>query len=53
MSQPTLIFHSNEHSQRLHYCSVAVDLDGCVGICNTLNDLSNRVCVPEKIEDLN
>ena len=25
----------------------------CVGSCNTLNDLSNNVCVPNKTEDLN
>ena len=25
----------------------------CVGSCNTLNDLSNKVCVSKKIEDLN
>ena len=30
-----------------------VDLDRCVGSCNTLNDLSNKVCVPNKTEDLN
>ena len=28
-------------------------LDRCVGSCNTLNDLSNKVCVPSKTEDLN
>ena len=28
-------------------------LDRCVGSCNTLNDLSNNVCVPNKTEDLN
>ena len=31
----------------------AVDLDSCVGSCNTLNDLSNKVCVPNKTEYLN
>ena len=31
----------------------AVKLDKCVGSCNSLNDLSNRVCVPNKTEDLN
>ena len=31
----------------------AVKLDSCVGRCNTLNDLSNKVCVPNKTEDLN
>ena len=25
----------------------------CVESCNTLNDLSNKVCVPNKTEDLN
>ena len=31
----------------------AVKLDKCVGSCNTLNDLSNKVCIPNKTEDLN
>ena len=30
-----------------------VKLGRCVGSCNTLNDLSNKVCVPNKTEDLN
>ena len=30
-----------------------VKLDRCVGSCNTLNDLSSKVCVPNKTEDLN
>ena len=52
--QPTLInLHPNEYSQDLHYFPFPVKLDKCVGSCNTLNDLSNRVCVPIKIEDLN
>ena len=34
-----------------HY-PLAVKFDKCVGICNTLNDLSNRVCVPNKTKDL-
>ena len=29
-----------------------VKLDGCIGSCNTLNNLSNKVCVPNKTEDL-
>ena len=28
-------------------------LDRCVGSCNTLNDISNKVCVPSETEDLN
>ena len=43
----------NEYSQEFHYYLFAVKLDRCVGSCNTLNDLSNKVCVPNKIEDLN
>ena len=54
MSQPTVInSHPNEHSQEFHCYPFAVKLDRCVGICNTLNDLSNIVCVPNKTEDLN
>ena len=30
-----------------------VKLDRCVGSCNALNDLSNKLCVPNKTEDLN
>ena len=30
-----------------------VNLDRCVGGCNILNDLSNKVYVPNKTEDLN
>ena len=30
-----------------------VRLDRCVGNCSTLNDLSDKVCVPSKTEDLN
>ena len=34
-----------------HYYPFAVQVDRCVGCCNTLNDLSNKICVPNKIED--
>ena len=54
MIQPTLInLHPNEYSQEFHYYPFAVKLDRCVGSCNTLNDLSNKVCVPNKTKDLN
>ena len=43
MIQPILNnLHSNEYSQGLRYYPFAVNLDWCVGSCNTLNDLSNR-----------
>ena len=45
--------HPNEHSQEFHYYPFAVKLDRCVRSCNTLNDLSKKVCVSNKTEDLN
>ena len=52
--QPTLInLHPNEYSQEFHYYPFAVKLDKCVGSCNTLNDLSNTLCIPNKAKDLN
>ena len=43
----------NEYSQELHYYPFTAKLGRCNGSCNTLNDLSNKVCVPNKTEDLN
>ena len=37
----------------LHPNEFAVKLDKFAGSCNTLNDLSIKVCVPNKTEDLN
>ena len=49
MTQPNLInLHPNEYSQELHYYPFAVKFDRCVGSCNTLNDLSNKLYVPNK-----
>ena len=54
MIQSTLInLHPNEYSQEFHYYPFAVKSDRCLGSCNTLNDLSNKVCIPNKTEDLN
>ena len=54
LTQPTLInLHPNEYDQEFHYYPFSVKLDRCAGSCNTLNDLSNKVCVPNKTEDLN
>ena len=53
MTQPTLItLHPNEYIQGLRYYPFAVDLDRCIGSCNTANDLSDRVCISGKTEDL-
>ena len=52
--QSTLInLHAYEYSQKFHYYPFAIKLDICAGICNTLNDLSNKLCIPNKTEDLN
>ena len=52
--QSTLInLHPNKYNQEFYYYPLAVKLDRCVGSCNTLNNLSSKVCVPKKIEDLN
>ena len=50
--KPTLInLHANEYSQGFHYYPFAVKLDRCARSCNALNNLSNKVCVPNKRED--
>ena len=52
--RPTLInLHPNECSHEFHYYSFAVKLESWGGSCNTLYDLPNNVCVPNKTEDLN
>ena len=54
MIQPILInLHPNEYTQEFDYYPFAVKLDRCVGNGNTQNDLSNKVCIPNKTEDLN
>ena len=53
MIQSTLIsLHPNEYSQEFHYYLSAVKLDRCVRSFDTLNDLSNKVCIPNKTKDL-
>ena len=54
MIQPSLInLHVNKYSQEFHHYPSADRLDGCVDIGNILNDLSNKVCVPNKTETSN
>ena len=54
MTQPTLInLDPNECSPEFHYYSFSIKLDRGVGICNTLNDLSNKAWAPNKTEKLN
>ena len=53
--QPSFInLHPNKYSQGFHhYPLTTIKLDKCVRNCNTVNDLSNKVYVPNKSEDLN
>ena len=52
--QPTLInLHPNEYSQEFNYYLFLVKLNRCFRSCNTLIDLSNKVCIRNKTEDLN
>ena len=52
MIWPTLInLHPNDYFQEFHYYPFAVKSDNCVGSCNTPNDLSNRIYIPNKTED--
>ena len=47
--QPALInLHPNEYSQELHFYPFTVKLDKCLGSCNTLDNLFNKVCGPNK-----
>ena len=45
--------YPNEYTQGLRYYPFAVNLDRCVGSYNTLNNLHNKLCIPNKTEDLN
>ena len=45
--------HPNKQVQWLHYYPFAINLDRWMRSCNTLNDLSRRICVPNQTEDLN
>ena len=54
VTQPAIInLHPNECRQEFRHYPFAVKLDRSIGSCNTLNDLSNKVCIPNKTEDLN
>ena len=53
-TRPTFLnLHPNEYIEGVCYYLFAVNLNRCIRNCNTLNDLSNKVCVPSEIEDSN
>ena len=54
LARPTFIkLHPNERNEGLSGYPFAVNLERYIGNCNTLNDLSNIVKVPNKTEYLN
>ena len=47
MAEPILInLHPNKNGQGLNYYQFAIDQDRYMASCNTLDNLSNRICVP-------
>ena len=53
MTQPAVInLHPNKYSQEFNHYPFGIKLDRCVGSCNTLNKIYNKVCIPNKPEDL-
>ena len=54
MIRPTLIdLNPDENNQGLHYYPFLFKVDRCNGSCNTLDDLSSKIYVPNKAEDVN
>ena len=52
VSSRNINLHPNKQSS-ISLLSISLKFDGCVGSSNTINDLSNKVCIPNKTEDLN
>ena len=53
ITRPSLInLNPDEYSQGLRYYSFSVKINRCNGSCNTSNDFLNRICVPNKTEDI-
>ena len=48
MIQPILINLHFLIKSKSHYYSFAVKVEECVGSCNTLNDLYNKICLSKK-----
>ena len=52
MYESTYYCNLNDYSQEFHYYPFVVKIDRCVWSFNTLNDLSNKVRVPNKTENV-
>ena len=54
MARVTLLnLNPDEYNQGLHYYQFIVNLDRFNGCFNTLNNPFERICVPNKTEDVN
>ena len=55
MRDSTYLIHlrHNKYKQELRYYLCVVKLNKCNESCHAVNDLSNRIHVPNKTEDLN
>ena len=54
MTRPTRIdLNPDEYNHGSCYYSLIINLDRCNGSSNTLDDLSDRICVPKKIGNAN
>ena len=54
MIRPTLTYlNTDEYNQGFCYYPFMVNLAICNWSCNTLDDTSDRICVPNKTEDVN
>ena len=49
-AKPTI---TDLNDSETHYYPFMVNLKRCGGSCNTLYDLSAKICIPNKIEDVN
>ena len=52
-TQPIIDLHPNKYNRGLRYYPFVINLYWCAENCNTLNDLSNKICIRNKTEDLN
>ena len=53
INRPALInLNPNKTRQGLHHYPFIVSLDRCKGRCNTIDDPSSKICVPNKTEDV-
>ena len=54
MTTPILInLNSDKYNEEVRYYLFIFNLERCNGSCHTLDEPSDRICVPNKTEDVN